>query len=65
MEKYKLAWTNYAMATELDKTSEAVQVATLPTVIGEEARDVFSMFTDKTEQGVAVKIEPVLMKFSH
>ena len=53
------------MATELDKKSEAVQVATLHTIIGEEACDVFSTFTDRAEQGVAAKIEPVLMKFSH
>ena len=53
------------MATELDKKSEALQVATIHTVIGEEARDVFSMFTDRGEQGVAAEIESVLMKFSH
>ena len=64
-KKYKLAWMNYAMASELDKKSEAVRVATLPTVIGEEAGDVFSTFTDRAEQGVAAKIEPVLTKFSH
>ena len=45
-KKFKLAWTNYAMATELDKKPEAFQVATLLTVTGEEARDVFSTFTD-------------------
>ena len=56
---------NYAMASELYKKSEALQVATLHTIIGEEARDVFSTFTDRAEQGVAAKIEPVLMKFSH
>ena len=53
------------MATELDKKSEAVQVATLHTIIGEEACDVFSMFTERAEQGVAAEIEPVLMKFPH
>lgn len=60
----KLAWMNYAIATELDKKSEAVQLATPLTVIGEEARDVFSTFTDWAEEGDVAKIEPVLMKFS-
>ena len=45
-KKFKLALSNYAMATEHDKKSEAVQVATLLAVIGEEARDVFLMLTD-------------------
>ena len=35
-KKFKLAWTNYSLATELDKP-EAVQVAMLLIVIGEEA----------------------------
>ena len=51
------------MATELDKKPEAVRVATLLTVIGEEARDVFSTFTDWAEEGDVTRIEPVLMKF--
>ena len=55
---------NYATAIKLDKKSEAIQVATLLTVIGEEARDVFAMFTDWAEEGVTARIEPVLMKFS-
>ena len=38
-KKFRLVWTNYALAAELGKKSEAVQVATLLTVIGEEARD--------------------------
>ena len=53
----------YAMATELDKKPAAVWVATLLTVIGEEARDVFSTFTDWAEEGDVTRIEPVLMKF--
>ena len=56
---------NYTMVTELDNKSEALQVATVHTIIGEEAGDVFSTFTDRAEKGVAAEIEPVLMKFPH
>ena len=63
-KKFKCAWTNYAMATELNKKSQAVQVATLLTVIGEEAREVFSTFTDWASDGDDAKIEPVLTKFA-
>ena len=52
-KRFKLAWTNYSLAKALDEKYEAVQVATLLTVIGEEARDVFRM----DERG------PVLAKF--
>lgn len=43
-KKFSLAWKNYALATELNKKSEAVQVATLLTLIGEDAREVYSTF---------------------
>ena len=46
---------------KLDKEEEPVQVATLLTVIGEEARDVYSTF-EWTDDANAVKIEPVLHK---
>ena len=36
-KKLKLAWNNYALATGLSGKTEPVQVATLLTVIGEEA----------------------------
>ena len=62
-KKFRLAWSNYLLATELNKKSEAVQVATFLTVIGEEARDVYSTFTDWTTDGDEAKIEPVLEKF--
>ena len=52
------------MATELNKKPEAVQVAILLTVIGEEAREVFSTFTDWANDGNDAKIEPVLAKFA-
>ena len=41
-----------------------MQVATLLTVIGEEAREVFGTFTDWTNEGDDNKIEPVLQKFA-
>ena len=62
-KKFDLAWRNYALATELGKKAEAVQVATLLTVIGEEAREVYSTFTGWGE-GEDKKIEPVLKKFA-
>ena len=62
-KKFLLAWRNYSLATELDKKPETVQVATLLTVIGEEARDVYSTFSDWAEAGDATKIEKVVEKF--
>ena len=62
-KRFKRAWTNYSLATGLDKKDEVVQVATLLTVIGEEAREVFSTFGDWTAEGDAAKIKPVLAKF--
>ena len=35
--RFKRTWTSYALATGLEDKMEAVQVATLLTVIGEEA----------------------------
>ena len=60
MEEVQMAWTNYAMVTDIDKKPEAVQVATLLTVIGEEAREVFSTFTEWDSEGDNKKINPVL-----
>ena len=53
---------NYSVATGLNEKSEAVQVATLLTVIGEEAREVYATFTWDTE-GDEKKINAVLAKF--
>ena len=61
-KKFKRAWDNYSLATELNKKSEAIQVATLLTVIGEEAREVFSTFS-WTSADDSAKIKPVLKKF--
>ena len=60
---FKLAWDSYYLATELNKKGEEVQVATLLTIIGEDARDVFSTFTWESA-GDAKKIEPVLQQFA-
>ena len=62
--RLKLACTNYSLATELNKNPQAVQVATLLTVIGKEARDVFSTFREWRNADNNQKIEPVWAKFS-
>ena len=59
---FRLAWENYALATELNKKAQPVQVATLMTVIGEDAREVCSTFTDWAQEGDDQKIAPVLKK---
>ena len=61
-KKFYRAWSSYVIATELDKKAEAVQVATLLTVIGEEAREVFATFTWE-EDDDQVKIGKVVDKF--
>ena len=59
-----MAWTNYSQATELNKKPEAVQVATLLMVIGEEAQNVFSTFTEWSEPDDDKKRELVLELFA-
>jgi len=61
-KKFYRAWSSYLVATELTKKSEAVQVATLLTVIGEEAREVFATFTWDAE-GDDAKLGTVIDKF--
>ena len=63
-KKFKRAWLNFSLATKLNKKPEPVQVATLLTVVGEEAREVFATFTDWAEEGDDAKITPVLEKFA-
>ena len=63
-KKFNLAWNSYALATELNTKSEGIQVATLLTVIGEKARDVYYTITDWANEGEENKIAPVLQKFS-
>ena len=55
---------NYAMATELNKKAEPVQVATLLTVIGEDAREVYSTFNAWEHDGDNQHITPVLQRFA-
>ena len=51
------------MAMELSKKPQPVQVTTLLTVIGEDAREVFSTFADWESEGDESKIDPVITKF--
>ena len=62
-KKFKAAWTNYALAMELDKKHQAVQVATLLMVVGEDAREVYSTFSNWDAKGDEAKLDPVLTKF--
>ena len=65
-ERWKMflpAWGIYALAKELNKKGEPVQVATVLTVIGEEAREVYSTFNNWAEDGDDKKIKPVLKTF--
>ena len=61
-KKFLLAWNNFSLVTKLNDENEAIQVAMLLTVIGEQTRDVFStfQFTRETDQQ---NIQPVLTKF--
>ena len=61
-KKFKRAWTSYSLAMGLVEKSEAVQVATLLTVIGEEAREVFATFKDWANEGDDAKIGPALAR---
>ena len=61
--RFKNAWDNYSLATKLNKEDEPVQVATLLTVIGEEAREVYATFSDWTTDNNK-NIGPVLAKFA-
>ena len=62
-KRFKSAWVNYSLATGLSGKTDAAQVATLLTVIGEEAREVFSTFSGWEHDGDETKIVPVLAKF--
>jgi len=61
-KKFRLAWENYTLATGLNKKVQPVKEATLMTVIGEDAREVCSTFTDWAEEGNDQKIALVLKK---
>ena len=64
LEEFKRSWLNFSLAIKLNKKPEAVQVATLFTVVGDEAREVFTTFTDWAEDRDDAKIAPVLEKFA-
>ena len=60
--RFRTAWANYSVATGLNGKGEDVQVATLLTVIGEEAREVYTTFTWEAD-GDNAKIKKVIDKF--
>ena len=60
-KEFKQAWRNYSIAMKLHQEPETVQIATLLTVIGAEARKVFSTFT--FGEGDRDRIQPVLESF--
>jgi len=49
---------------EIEQKVETIQVASLLTVIGEDAREIFAIFTNWENEDDNVKIEPVLQKFA-
>ena len=61
-KKFKQKFTNYEIATGINKKETATRVATLLTVIGNDAIDVFNTITWDAE-GDDTKIEKVLQKF--
>jgi len=63
-KKFKQTWACYSLATELNKKLEPIQVATLLTVIREEAREVFSILTGWAEEGDEAKVAPILQKIA-
>ena len=62
--RFESAWRNYSAAIELSGKTEAVQVATFLTVIGEEARDVFATFA-WTEVGDENRLAKVISNFKN
>ena len=60
---FKRAWDSYALATGLNEKAEDVQVSMLLTVIGEEAREVYSTLNGWENAEDGKKIAPVLQQF--
>ena len=52
-----MAWSNYSVTTEMNTKDEAVQFSTLLTVVGEDAREVYSIFTWEAEGDEAKIVE--------
>ena len=61
-KKFKQKYTNYEIATGISSKDSSTRVATLLTVIGNDAIDVFNTLT-WDEEGDDNKIEKVLLKF--
>ena len=61
-KKFKQKYANYEIATGISSKDSATRVATLLTVIGNDAIDVFNTLT-WDEEGDDKKIEKVLLKF--
>ena len=49
-KRFKQKWSNYELATEVAKKDDAIRVATILTVIGDEAFDVYNTFTWDDEE---------------
>lgn len=60
---FRRAWDSYTLALELNKKAQKVQVVILLTVIGEEAHEIFSTFTNWNAEDNESMIGPVLTKF--
>ena len=61
-KKFRQKWSNYEIATGVAQKDEPTRVATLLTVIGEEAVDVYNTL-NWDDEGDELKIEKVLEKF--
>jgi len=61
-KKFKQKWSNYEIATGVAKKDEPTHVATLLTVIGKEAVNVYNTFI-WDDKGNELKIEKALEKF--
>ena len=61
--EFKQYWTNYEIATGLDKKESKVRVATLLTVIGKESARIYNTFYWENEE--KTKISKVLEKFDN
>ena len=63
-KEFEQAWKNYSIAMKLHQEPEAVQVATLLSVVGADVWKVFAMYTDWASNTNQNKIQPVLQKFA-
>ena len=61
-KRFKQKWSNYELATGVAKKDDAIRVATILTVIGDEALDVYNTFTWDDDED-KVKIDKVLEQF--